>query len=310
MRPWSSPPKTEAEPLRCARRVRALGPGPSREPARSPPRHRTRSWEARARAGVRGRLVTLLIAAVISISMALAASKDFVNRFADLLAVLLYLFTPWTAINLVDFYWVRKCHYSVREIFNPHGMYGRWNWRGLTAYAVGFVSMIPFFSSPMYTGPIARALGRADIAMLVGLPARRSSLPTFSKRAPKALCGFSPSSWPGRSGRWQVRQSCNRLGRKGPKYSASDCLCAGRACKGEARASKIPAVRRMTRRYGRLTALPQIEQTTRGAWPYSTTLPTAGRSRKSLPPSFAARSWSTSVNQASNSSKAVCAIAR
>ena len=82
----------------------------------------------------------------------------------------MYLFTPWTAINLVDFYWVRKGHYSVREIFNPHGMYGRWNWRGLLAYGVGFVAMIPFFSTPLYTGPIAAALGGADIAMLVGLP--------------------------------------------------------------------------------------------------------------------------------------------
>ena len=30
--------------------------------------------------------------------------------------------------------------------------------------------MIPFFSTGMYTGPVARALGGADIAMLVGLP--------------------------------------------------------------------------------------------------------------------------------------------
>ena len=122
------------------------------------------------RAGARGRLVTLAIAAVVSISMALAASKDFVNRFADLLAVLLYLFTPWTAINLVDFYWVRKSHYSVREIFNPHGIYGRWSWRGLLAYGCGFAAMIPFFSTGLYRGPVARALGGADLAMLVGLP--------------------------------------------------------------------------------------------------------------------------------------------
>jgi purine-cytosine permease-like protein len=122
------------------------------------------------RAGARGRMVTLAIAAVVSISMALAASKDFVNRFADLLAVLLYLFTPWTAINLVDFYWVRKSHYSVREIFNPHGIYGRWSWRGLLAYGCGFAAMIPFFSTGLYRGPVARALGGADLAMLVGLP--------------------------------------------------------------------------------------------------------------------------------------------
>jgi purine-cytosine permease-like protein len=84
--------------------------------------------------------------------------------------VLLYLFTPWTAINLVDFYVVRKGHYSVREIFNARGMYGRWNWRGLTAYAVGFAAMIPFFSTGFGEGPVAVALGGADVAMLVGLP--------------------------------------------------------------------------------------------------------------------------------------------
>ncbi len=58
----------------------------------------------------------------------------------------------------------------MREIFNPHGLYGRWNWRGLLAYGVGFVAMIAFFSSPLYTGPGAQELGGADIAMLIGLP--------------------------------------------------------------------------------------------------------------------------------------------
>ncbi len=116
------------------------------------------------------RLATLLFAAVAATVLANASSQDFVEQFGAFLAVLLYLFTPWTAINLVDFYWVRKGHYSVREIFNPRGMYGRWNWRGLLAYGVGFVAMIPFFSTPLYSGPIATALGGADIAMLVGLP--------------------------------------------------------------------------------------------------------------------------------------------
>jgi purine-cytosine permease-like protein len=41
----------------------------------------------------------------------------------------------------------------------------------LLAYGVGFVVMIPFFSTGLYTGPVAAALGGADIAMLVGLPA-------------------------------------------------------------------------------------------------------------------------------------------
>ena len=116
------------------------------------------------------RLTSLAFAFVASCMIALSSSGDFINRFEDYLALLLYLFTPWTAINLVDFYVVRRGHYSVREIFNPAGMYDRWNWRGLTAYAVGFAAMIPFFSTEQWRGPVARALGGADIAMLVGLP--------------------------------------------------------------------------------------------------------------------------------------------
>jgi purine-cytosine permease-like protein len=139
---------------------------------------------------------------VASTAIALNSSGRFIDRFGDLLAILLYLFTPWTAINLVDFYVVRRGHNSIREIFNPHGMYGRWNWRGLTAYFVGFTVMIPFFSTGMYTGPVAKALGGADIAMLVGLPVaavvyliacRSLDLDGDERRAAMADEGLEPS---------------------------------------------------------------------------------------------------------------------
>jgi purine-cytosine permease-like protein len=147
------------------------------------------------------RLASLLVAAVIATGIALSASSHFIDRFSDLLAVLLYLFTPWTAINLVDFYWVRRGHYSIREIFNPDGMYGRWNWRGLLAYAIGFAVMIPFFSTGLYTGPVARALGGADLSMLVGLPVaaavyilacRSLDLEADRRRAEAADLGLDP----------------------------------------------------------------------------------------------------------------------
>ncbi len=122
------------------------------------------------RSSVGKRLASLFASGLAATVLAQSASGRFVTFFGDWLAVLLYLFTPWTAINLVDFYVVRRGHYSIREIFNPRGMYGRWNWRGLVAYGVGFAAMIPFFSTEIYTGPVARALDRADVAMLVGLP--------------------------------------------------------------------------------------------------------------------------------------------
>lgn len=122
------------------------------------------------RSGPGKRAATLVLALIASTAIALESSSNFLAHFSDLLSLLLYLFTPWTAVNLVDFYLVRKGHYSVREIFNPRGMYGRWQWRGLLAYGAGFAAMIPFFSTDLYTGPAARALGGIDISMLVGLP--------------------------------------------------------------------------------------------------------------------------------------------
>jgi nucleobase:cation symporter-1, NCS1 family len=153
------------------------------------------------RSTVGKRLASLAVAFVASTAIALAASSSFGNRFADLLSILLYLFTPWTAINLVDFYVVRKGHYSIREIFNPEGMYGRWNWRGLSAYLAGFVAMIPFFVTDEWQGPIARALGGADIAMLIGLPVaagvylwayRGFDLQAEQRRATAADAGLDP----------------------------------------------------------------------------------------------------------------------
>src|SRR6202051_551006 len=149
------------------------------------------------------RIVTLVFATVAASLIALASSQHFAEKFGEFLAVLLYLFTPWTAINLVDFYVVRKGHYSVREIFNPHGMYGRWSWRGLAAYGIGFVVMIPFFSTVHFKGPIAQALGGADVAMLVGLPVsaivylwacRSLDLEADRRQAAEADIGLDPDA--------------------------------------------------------------------------------------------------------------------
>jgi len=118
----------------------------------------------------RNRVATLVASAVVSGVLAFCASGSFMAQFSNFLTVTLYLFTPWTAINLVDFYLVRRGHYSVRAIFDPHGIYGQWEWRGIGAYVVGFVAMIPFFSTGWFVGPVASALGGADIAMFVGLP--------------------------------------------------------------------------------------------------------------------------------------------
>ena len=54
---------------------------------------------------------------------------------------------PWTTINLVDFFFVRKGRYVVGDIFDPNGRYGRFNYRALIAYGATILVEIPFMST-------------------------------------------------------------------------------------------------------------------------------------------------------------------
>jgi NCS1 family nucleobase:cation symporter-1 len=117
------------------------------------------------------RVVTILLVGLTATIAGAYMPADFLNTsFATILVVLSYLMAPWTAINLTDFFLVRRGHYSIREMFSRVGIYGNWNWRGIAAYLLTFVIMIPFMYLSFYQGPIALALGGVDIAFFVGIP--------------------------------------------------------------------------------------------------------------------------------------------
>jgi purine-cytosine permease-like protein len=61
-------------------------------------------------------------------------------------------------------------------------MYGRWGWRGILAYLVGFAAMTPFFNvGTLYEGAAAKALSNADISFFVGLPIAAGLYYLFSR---------------------------------------------------------------------------------------------------------------------------------
>jgi NCS1 family nucleobase:cation symporter-1 len=108
---------------------------------------------------------------VVSVLIALLASADFLGNFKNFVLVLLMVFTPWSAINLVDFYLVSKERFDIPALYEPDGRYGRWNGVALWCYLFGIVAQIPFLAQKLYTGPITKALGGADISWIVGLVA-------------------------------------------------------------------------------------------------------------------------------------------
>jgi purine-cytosine permease-like protein len=116
------------------------------------------------------RVIMIGFTGALSLVVAFGASANFLDNFNSFLLLILYLFVPWTAVNLVDYYVVRRGHYAVAEIFKPDGIYGRWAWRGIAAYLIGLAAMVPFFSTPKFTGPVAKAMNGADLSLFLGLP--------------------------------------------------------------------------------------------------------------------------------------------
>jgi NCS1 family nucleobase:cation symporter-1 len=114
------------------------------------------------------RLTFLIGLGAVGVFGASLVSGDLITSYENLIFFLTAFLIPWSAVNLVDFYVIRRGHYGVESLFDPDGEYGRYNGRGLAAYLVGCAALAPFISTAFYTGPIATRLG-FDLSWLVGL---------------------------------------------------------------------------------------------------------------------------------------------
>jgi nucleobase:cation symporter-1, NCS1 family len=115
------------------------------------------------------RMVTTTVLAIIGTFIAIEASHNFMTDLSNFLVFTLYLLVPWTAINLTDYYVIRRGHYDIPELFKTDGKYGKVNWFALLVYVLAVGIQFPFMNDPaVYVGPISNSLGGADIAWIVG----------------------------------------------------------------------------------------------------------------------------------------------
>ncbi|MGO4330083.1 cytosine permease [Cupriavidus sp. 2TAF22] len=117
----------------------------------------------------RTRLFFILLMAGLSAVLALAGERAFLKEFSAFLLFLLAFFTPWSAINLVDYYFVTRERYDIPALFDPDGRYGRWNLTGIAVYALGVLVQLPFIATGFYTGALVDTLGGVDISWIIGL---------------------------------------------------------------------------------------------------------------------------------------------
>ena len=125
-------------------------------------------WRRFRAESVTVRLIPFAVVMAAGVLTAYLGYQSFVTNLTNFLDVLLVIFIPWSAVNLADYFLVRRGRYDVASFFTADGAYGRYAWRGLLAYAIGLAAEWPFVAQPDYTGPLVSTLGGADISWLVG----------------------------------------------------------------------------------------------------------------------------------------------
>jgi NCS1 family nucleobase:cation symporter-1 len=140
------------------------------------------------------RIAVIVVAAAAGTVIALAATSNFITDLQNFILFLSYFLIPWTAINLADFYLIRKGVYDIDAIFDPNGIYGRFQYRSLAAYLIGVAVEVPFMNTTFYTGVIARHLGGADISWLIGLVVSFACYYAFNAARARAAGGAARSA--------------------------------------------------------------------------------------------------------------------
>jgi len=110
-------------------------------------------------------VMSAIIAAAIAVSI--GSQDDFQGYFANILSAMVYMLVPWSAINLADYYLVRKGVYDIAAMFDIHGCYGAYRWRTIAVFLLGIAVQEPFVSFTFFHGWVTQRIG-ADIAWIPG----------------------------------------------------------------------------------------------------------------------------------------------
>jgi nucleobase:cation symporter-1, NCS1 family len=110
-----------------------------------------------------------------AITLYIVFVQDFSTALNNFIALLVVWVGPFGGVWICDGY-LRQGKYDAIAIHSKRGAAGRyWGWRGLNpagcvAMAAGMAMAALTMKSPVYDGPIAVALGGADLSWLLGFP--------------------------------------------------------------------------------------------------------------------------------------------
>lgn len=120
--------------------------------------------------GLASRLGTTVALLALALYMSLGMAGDFLRAYTAFLDILMAVLVPWTAINLTDYYLLRKGDYDVNAFFAPNGgRYGRVSVPAVVCYLAGIAVEVPFLHTSLYTGSASHWMRDVDLSWVVSL---------------------------------------------------------------------------------------------------------------------------------------------
>ncbi len=100
--------------------------------------------------------------------------QDFTTALNDFIALMMMWVGPFGGVWVADA-WFRRGHFDAAAIHARGAASRYWGWRGFnlagcTALLLGMLACALTMRSPLYSGPLARWLGGADLSWLLGFP--------------------------------------------------------------------------------------------------------------------------------------------
>lgn len=120
-----------------------------------------------SRVGSVFKLIVMSAIMTAAIVVSIGSQHDFQGYFANILSAMVYMLVPWSAINLADYYLVRKGAYDIDAMYDIHGLYGAYRWRTIAVFLAGIAAQTPFMDFSFYQGWVTQRIG-ADIAWVPG----------------------------------------------------------------------------------------------------------------------------------------------
>ena len=145
------------------------------------------------------RLLVLAAIILVATGVAIIGQHAFLAAFKSFLLFLLTFFTPWSAVNLVDYYFFNHQEIDIAALNDPRGKYRAWNSTGLGVYIAGVIIQTPFIDSGFYSGPLVKLLGGIDISWIVGLVIPGVAYYLLRKRQPVSSADIMAVTRPGGS---------------------------------------------------------------------------------------------------------------